>query len=136
MSVDAVLRQAYFSACRSSIPLDLARQRLGFVYVISGAAPCQASGQGLSLNHRTVCSATLHNELGLHLRQRSTIFRFMATGTKKTSRARSSANTERAFVYRGIKIAPISGKRSQTAEALRDALRTKSEQSRDESTRA
>jgi hypothetical protein len=30
--------------------------------------------------------------------------------------------------YRGIKIAPMSGKRSATAKAIRDALRIKSEQ--------
>ncbi len=33
-------------------------------------------------------------------------------------------------VYHGIKIAPIAGKRSPTAEAIRDALRTKSESAR------
>src|SRR5262245_10350859 len=32
--------------------------------------------------------------------------------------------TEAAFIYRGIKIPPIIGKRSPTALALRDALRT------------
>ncbi|MDB6102663.1 MAG: hypothetical protein JWO52_2662 [Gammaproteobacteria bacterium] len=56
----------------------------------------------------------------------------MVTAAKKTSRAGSSVKPERAVVYRGIKIAPISGKRSATAQAIRDALRTKSEQSRAE----
>jgi hypothetical protein len=58
----------------------------------------------------------------------------MATSAKKTSRARSSAKTEPTVIYRGIKIAPISGKRSPTAEAIRDALRAKYEHSRDKST--
>jgi hypothetical protein len=56
----------------------------------------------------------------------------MVKATKKTSRIRSSAKSERTVVYRGIKIAPISGKRSATAKALRDALRSQSEQSRGE----
>jgi hypothetical protein len=59
--------------------------------------------------------------------------RTMPTATKKTSRARSSAKSESVVVYRGIKIAQIRGKRSPTAEALREALRTRSEKSRGES---
>jgi hypothetical protein len=51
------------------------------------------------------------------------------TAAKKTSRARSPAKPEHGVVYRGIKIAPISGKRSATAQAIREVLRTKSEQS-------
>ena len=54
----------------------------------------------------------------------------MAVQAKKTDRARRSTMTERTVVYRGIKIAPMNGKRSATAKAIRDALRTKSEQSR------
>jgi hypothetical protein len=56
----------------------------------------------------------------------------MAIQAKKTVRARRSAPPERTVIYRGIKIAPISGKRSATAKAIRDALRTKSEQTRGE----
>lgn len=39
---------------------------------------------------------------------------------------------ERTVIYRGIKIAPMSGKRSATATAIRDALRVKSERARGE----
>jgi hypothetical protein len=56
----------------------------------------------------------------------------MTMQAKKVERARGSDNTERTVVYRGIKIAPMSGKRSATAKAIRDALRTKSEQTRGE----
>jgi hypothetical protein len=52
----------------------------------------------------------------------------MATRAKKTGHALRSATAERTVIYRGIKIAPMSGKRSATANAIRDALRTKSEQ--------
>lgn len=90
----------------------------------------------MSTDQHSFYSATLHNELGLRLRQKNPIFRFMVTAEKKTSRARSSASTQHALVYRGIKIAPISGKRSPTAEAIREALRTTSEHSRDKSTHA
>lgn len=53
--------------------------------------------------------------------------------TKKLKRAgpkRSSTAFERAVVYRGIKILPIYGRRSATAEALRDALQAKPKPSR------
>jgi hypothetical protein len=56
------------------------------------------------------------------------------TTVKRTRRARSSTNRG-TVVYRGIEIAPVSGKRSATAQAIRDALRTKSEQLRAESAR-
>lgn len=56
----------------------------------------------------------------------------MATQAKKTVRTRRSATPERTVVYRGIKIAPMSGKRSATAKAIRDALRAKSERARGE----
>jgi HTH-type transcriptional regulator / antitoxin HigA len=55
------------------------------------------------------------------------------TATKRASRTRASAKTESVVVYRGIKIPQISSKRSPTAEALRDALRARSEKLRDES---
>jgi hypothetical protein len=52
----------------------------------------------------------------------------MTTMAKKASIARRSAPAvERPVVYHGIKIAPIAGKRSPIAQAIRDALRTKSE---------
>jgi hypothetical protein len=54
------------------------------------------------------------------------------TATKRTSRARS-AKSENVVVYRGIKLAPISGKRSPTAQALREALCDSFKKSRDES---
>lgn len=57
----------------------------------------------------------------------------MAKTVKRTGPKRSSTNSERPFVYRGIKILPIYGRqRSATAEAIRDALRTKSEHLRGE----
>lgn len=56
----------------------------------------------------------------------------MAQNTKKTGRARSLDRFERTVMYRGIKIEPMSGKRSPTAEAIRDALRIKSERTRGE----
>jgi hypothetical protein len=59
----------------------------------------------------------------------------MATTVKRTGRTRSSTSSEGTVVYRGIKIAPLSGKRSATAQAIRDALRTKSGQLRGESAR-
>ena len=52
----------------------------------------------------------------------------MATTAKKaTTTRRSAPPAERPVVYHGIKIAPIAGKRSPLAQAIRDALRTKSE---------
>jgi hypothetical protein len=57
----------------------------------------------------------------------------MAKTVKRADPTRSSTKSERPFVYRGIKILPIYGRRrSATAEAIRDALRTKSEHSRGE----
>jgi hypothetical protein len=56
----------------------------------------------------------------------------MVTKVKKTRRARSSTNGIGTVVYRGVKIklAPMSGKRSPAAEAIRDALNMKYSQSR------
>jgi hypothetical protein len=56
----------------------------------------------------------------------------VATMTRKKGRVRSSAETGRTIVYRGIKIKlpPMSGKRSPTAEAIRDALDRKYSQPR------
>jgi hypothetical protein len=54
---------------------------------------------------------------------------------RKKNRADASQSSEGTVVYRGIKIAPMSGKRSATARSIRDALRTKSEQLRGESAR-
>lgn len=56
--------------------------------------------------------------------------RVMAKTVKRAGPKRSSTKFERPVVYRGIKILPIYGRRSATAEAIRDALRTKSEHSR------
>jgi len=55
----------------------------------------------------------------------------MVTTVKRTGRTRSSTSSEGTVVYRGIKIklAPMSGKRSPTAEAIRDALNMKYSQS-------
>ncbi len=49
------------------------------------------------------------------------------TAKKAATSQRSAPSAERPVVYRGIKIAPIAGKRSPVAKAIRDALRTKSE---------
>jgi hypothetical protein len=49
----------------------------------------------------------------------------MATQPKKTVRSRRFRGTDRTVVYRGIKIAPLSGKRSQLARTLREALNEK-----------
>jgi hypothetical protein len=46
----------------------------------------------------------------------------MVTAVKKTGRTHSSTNSECTVVYRGIKIAPVSGKRSATAQAIHNAL--------------
>jgi hypothetical protein len=51
----------------------------------------------------------------------------MLTPVKKTCRTGRAPNGESTVIYRGIKIAPVSGKRSATAKAIRDALRAKSE---------
>jgi len=59
----------------------------------------------------------------------------VAKVTKKSGRKRSSTMFERTVVYRGIKIPPIVGRRSATAQAIRDAFRTKSEQSHGEPAR-
>jgi hypothetical protein len=55
----------------------------------------------------------------------------MATTVKSTGRARTSTNRKGTVVYRGIKIklTPMSGTRSPTAEAIRDALNLKYSQS-------
>jgi hypothetical protein len=42
---------------------------------------------------------------------------------------------ERTVIYRGIKIPPISGRRSATAQTIRAAFLTKFEQVRDKPTR-
>ena len=54
----------------------------------------------------------------------------MATIAHKTRRTRQSAPAERTVVYHGIKIEPISGKRSAAAQSLLEALKLRSEQSR------
>ena len=54
----------------------------------------------------------------------------MTKAMKKAAEKCASTKFERTVVYRGIKIPPISGKPSATALAIRDALRTQSEQSR------
>jgi hypothetical protein len=46
----------------------------------------------------------------------------MATTSKKSRSGSGPAKAERTVVYRGIKIAPIAGKRSKTATTLREAL--------------
>ena len=56
--------------------------------------------------------------------------RVMTKAMKKAGAKCASTKFERTVVYRGIKIPPISGKPSATALAIRDALRTQSEQSR------
>lgn len=56
----------------------------------------------------------------------------MATTAKKRVRPRRPAVPERTVVYRGIKIAPMTGKRSPLAQAIRDGLRTKSKRSHGE----
>jgi hypothetical protein len=53
----------------------------------------------------------------------------MTIVAKRTAR-KGSAKAERVVVYRGIKIAPITGKRSAIAKAIRDALRARSEEPR------
>jgi hypothetical protein len=56
----------------------------------------------------------------------------MVKTVKSAGPKRSSMNFERTVLYRGIKILPIKGRRSATAQAIRDALRTKSEHPRGE----
>jgi hypothetical protein len=57
----------------------------------------------------------------------------MARTVKSAGPKRSLTKFERTVVYRGIKVPPIKGRRSPTAQAIRDALRTKSEHPRGES---
>jgi hypothetical protein len=59
----------------------------------------------------------------------------MAATNKKALSQRRSAPAERAVVYRGIKIAPMSGKRSPLARDIRDGLRAMYEKARAESHR-
>lgn len=54
----------------------------------------------------------------------------MATIADRPRRTRTAAPTEPTVVYHGIKIAPITGKRSAASRSLRDALKLKSEQLR------
>ena len=57
----------------------------------------------------------------------------MAKQGKKPVKAVSKRRLDefdRPFMYHGIKILPMLGKRSATAEAIRDALREQSEQKR------
>ncbi len=67
--------------------------------------------------------------------QKPDISPMVVTAAKKIRLARPSADTGRTIVYRGIKIklASMSGKRSPTAEAIRDALRMRSKQMRGQS---
>ena len=51
--------------------------------------------------------------------------RAIASPASKTPRAGSAARSEKSFVHRGIKLPRITGKRSPTALALREALLTK-----------
>ena len=61
----------------------------------------------------------------------------MATPTKKTATQARASKAGAAVVYRGIKLAPVTGRRSATATAIRDALRARhSEKSCGESARA
>jgi hypothetical protein len=46
----------------------------------------------------------------------------MAASNKKPTRGDQSAPAERAVIYRGIRIQPMSGKRSPFAQAIRDDL--------------
>ncbi len=56
----------------------------------------------------------------------------MATTEKKATRTRRADPAEKAFVYRGIKIQPVTGRRSPLSKALRDEIRKLAEQSRGE----
>lgn len=61
----------------------------------------------------------------------------MATTMNKKTRTRRPASAERTVIYRGIKIAPMTGRRSPLAQAIRDGLRTrKAEQPRGEPAQA
>ena len=46
----------------------------------------------------------------------------MTTQAKKAARPKRTADKSRIVIYRGIKIAPIVGKRSPLARAIREAL--------------
>jgi len=52
----------------------------------------------------------------------------MKTLAKKPNRSGAPKFGEFTIVYRGIKIAPMSGKRSKVAKTLRNALRKKAEE--------
>ena len=54
----------------------------------------------------------------------------VADQTRRTRRTRRAVPIEQTVVYNGIKIAPITGKRSAAARSLRDALKLRSEQAR------
>lgn len=56
----------------------------------------------------------------------------MATTAKKSTRGRRADPGEEAFVYRGIKIQPVTGRRSPLSRALRDEIRMLAAQSRGE----
>jgi hypothetical protein len=58
------------------------------------------------------------------------MLRLMAKTVKNAGPKRSLTKFNRTVIYRGIKIPPIKGRRSPTAQAIRDALRTKSEHPR------
>jgi antitoxin component HigA of HigAB toxin-antitoxin module len=90
------------------------------------------TSQARALAYRFHVSAAVFMRNSEHPLRRSPV-RTKPTATKMTSRTRASAKTESVVVYRGIKIPQISGMRSPTAEALRDALRARSEKLRDES---
>jgi hypothetical protein len=55
----------------------------------------------------------------------------MSAALKNTKPARNSAATDRTVVYRGIKIAPVAGKRSALAQAIHDGLKAKTERAID-----
>lgn len=58
--------------------------------------------------------------------------RGMATTAKRPTRVRRADPAEKAFVYRGIKIQPVTGRRSPLSKALRDDICKLAEQSRGE----
>jgi hypothetical protein len=60
----------------------------------------------------------------------------MASAVLKSNRNRAAARKVRTVVYHGIKIEPMTGKRSPVAQYLRDALKSKSEKTRGEPARA
>ena len=61
--------------------------------------------------------------------------RSMSTSAKKNGRTHASSRTGHTVVYRGVRIAPMSGPRSETARAIRDALRTEYRHSSGKTTR-